>query len=531
MEAEQKGEQERQKHIHKRNMLAKKFSQPNKAVVVIEEEVEDNGLIEELVIEALSKRLEKDPQAEIPHGYIKSFVKSPFSLISEKFSKEHGEEKGNTFVMCLDIIGDVLQEKIGINFEGSILGKFVVTKMIREKKIESEELRSVMKSRAGIPVSHKVNGTLAIASKLKSKKKMMRKEGADHNYLSYQKKLAQRSISKIVDDMVENSINIALKKQRKRKDLSKAHLSNHVRISPRMEDRIKIINNRKKEEAFLKEEAERQKLKNIEEELRRRKVRAEYLKKKLEHQRQEKEERDKRKLEEARLKKIEEEKFMKEKEEKERKRRQAQKERVRQYKESKAKSIHSMLQDDQKKEKLGENDKPLGLKREVERKKEMEKKSSEAEINSTKGLNGAALNAEKSHTDGSSGSATVKAKKEQIEESTPAATHAVEGQKAESKVDEKDPGKELVEEKAVKNNLEPDIKRKEEPHIDADAQKVEEPHIDAGAQEVEEHHIDADALEGQVKSQKEIPPTDSPAKENEQAVENDIKTEESAADQ
>ena len=323
----------RLKHIEKRNQIVKRrIAGPKRSGHADAENSQDSKVIQELVIEALNKRLEADPNTPMPKGFTKHVEKNYYSSMIEEFSTKEGENHGETAHLCLSLLCDLMEEKLSIPAPKNLLGTVVAKAETTEEETSSEEAK---KRDAKKPAQQR---------KTKSVRKKPRETALAGKSKSPMTRINKRSpMYHAILDLVDEIFDKVFKKvARKRKPKGKPTPSTRAPDQPqssKSDDRLKYWHQHKQKEALEREEAKQKKIQQEREDREKRKARSEFLKRKLEKQKQEKEERDRRMIEEAKQKQIEKEREKSRLEEAERKRRLAQKEKIQLYKETKAKEL------------------------------------------------------------------------------------------------------------------------------------------------------------------------------------------------
>ena len=318
----------------------------------------DAEIIDELIIEALNKRLESNVQTPMPKGFHMSLKSSYFSRLVDQYRDERGDEYANSFQMCMGILCDMLvsNELIEIEDQDSFFGRAVAKRdavapsLSPPQEVRSKKARTPGRGKAtpasGAPRARKAKDAPGSKKKARAAKERAR---------SPQDPKA-RAIKHAVDAMLSLCMD-AVKERGTLDAFSVPSPSPSAGAGVRGKDtpatskglvggsdmerdgHLKYSEMKKEEAAKLREKKAREKMLAEAEEAKRRKARGEFLKKKLEKQRVLKEEKERERLEAIRRKKAEEEEARRKREERERAYREAQKAKVKKYQQSKAKEI------------------------------------------------------------------------------------------------------------------------------------------------------------------------------------------------
>ncbi|QDZ23390.1 hypothetical protein HOP50_10g59280 [Chloropicon primus] len=330
----EKEEQMRLRHIQKRNQIVKKMSVPKAPKHA---SPEDSEMISELVMEALKRRLEANPDTQMPPGYSKSVEPTFYSDLIDGYKEQRGEDYAQNAHMCLSLLSDIMQEKLQIPARANLLGTIVV------KRIQAEETPH----RAGLA---RKRGDDTPASQPPARERNVRKKPPRAAPPSTKAKSARyyrrspmyRPVQDMIVDMIHQAVKRVARKSKSKWKPKPNPVMRSQTSAQSTEDRLKYWNMRKQKENAEKEEVQKKKSLAEKEEQAKRKARSDFLKKKLERQKQEKEERDKRMIEEAKKKQVDQDRQKALAQEKEKARRLAQKEKLQMYKEQKAREAKEL---------------------------------------------------------------------------------------------------------------------------------------------------------------------------------------------
>ena len=317
----------RVRHIQKRNQIVRNRSAAPRQQKQSPSKDHD-PMIQELVMEALKRRLESDPDTPMPAGYTKHLEHNYYSGLVDAFKAEGGETSGEAAHVCIGILADLLEEKLQIPAKTNLLGTVVVKRAevapSQGKESGNPGPRAEAKAPSARKKPKKSSAPPPSAAKVKSAR--------------YYRRSPIYHVREWIDLMVHQAVKTVHKRAKPTWQKAKPLRIHADRVlgAESSEDRLKFSHMKKEQERREREESERAKKMAEKEEREKRKQRADFLKKKLERQKMEREERDRKMIEEAKLRQEEEAKRKALVEQKERARRQAQKEKIQQYKEQKA---------------------------------------------------------------------------------------------------------------------------------------------------------------------------------------------------
>ena len=334
-------ERERQRHIQKRNRIVRNMAAPKPSRPA---QSEDSEMISELVMEALKRRLDADPNTAMPSGYEKEVQPTYYSGLVDGHRSRGGEESAKNAEMCLSVLQDVLMEALQIEPKANLLGTIVVRRSVGDQGQTPRGARS-SEPRSRGPASQPPARAKA-APRRKPPATSSAPPAKSARY--YRRSPMYRPVLEFVSEMVHQAVRKVERKSRPKwraKASSQAPAAGPA-LQRSEEDRLKYWNMRKQRESAEKAEEERKKAEAERAEQAKRKARADFLRKKLERQKQEKLAREREIVEEAKRKEAELQRQRREREEREGKRRAREKERLRQYREQKAKE-HDLQQQQQ----------------------------------------------------------------------------------------------------------------------------------------------------------------------------------------